>query len=281
MEDNFNQNDFEEFLQDQVRNHRMYPSDAVWREIDKKLHGEKRWPALTIVASLLLAVTVLVCVYFTPKPNIFTIQPNNRNLANTLPGEKNILNNLTTGAPFSLALPSETASKNTGEKVTGFQQNGKQSIQSTESTSDQTRIKHTLHSSAKSKSPNAVNRVDATKAVIPTSSGSEVAIVEGDMKGQNALMIPDTATKSKVVKAAGTANIITTPVASANKEDSHNNIVDNFLKEHAEDIRLHNAPAKVSMKNKFSYQLYIAPSVSYRQLIEDNSTIMLNQKASI
>jgi len=31
MEDNFNQNDFEEFLQDQVRNHRMYPSDAVWR----------------------------------------------------------------------------------------------------------------------------------------------------------------------------------------------------------------------------------------------------------
>ena len=75
MEDNFTNEDFEEFLQDQVRNHRMYPKDTVWRDINKKLHGDKKWPALTIAAFALLAVTVIISVYFSPKPNIFALKP--------------------------------------------------------------------------------------------------------------------------------------------------------------------------------------------------------------
>src|SRR3954471_22567355 len=101
MEDNFNQNDFEDFLQDQVRNHRMYPSDAVWREIDKKLHGEKRWPALTIAALMLLSATTIICVYFTPKPNLFVVQPSNVNASSSAASQKdNILNNLSGSTPF-------------------------------------------------------------------------------------------------------------------------------------------------------------------------------------
>ncbi len=73
MEDKFTNPDFEEFLQDQVKNHRMYPSDAVWRDINKKLHGDKNWPALTIAALALLTATITICVYFTPQPNIFTL----------------------------------------------------------------------------------------------------------------------------------------------------------------------------------------------------------------
>src|SRR3982750_1918878 len=102
MEDNFNQNDFEEFLQDQVRNHRMYPSDAVWREIDKKLHGEKRWPALTIAASMLFTATVLLCVYFTPQPNIFIDHPATRSAVLEETGQRNTLDNLTATTPFAI-----------------------------------------------------------------------------------------------------------------------------------------------------------------------------------
>src|SRR3954452_12983832 len=102
MEDNFNQNDFEEFLQDQVRNHRMYPSDAIWREIDKKLHGEKRWPALTIAASMLFTATVLLCIYFTPQPNIFIDQPAIGKSAIQQPGQRNSLNNLTAATPVAI-----------------------------------------------------------------------------------------------------------------------------------------------------------------------------------
>ncbi|HEX8460910.1 MAG TPA: hypothetical protein VF623_05755, partial [Segetibacter sp.] len=65
MEDKFDPDNFEEFLQQQVRNQRMYPNDAVWRDINKKLHGEKRWPALTIAAFFLLSATIFICVHFT------------------------------------------------------------------------------------------------------------------------------------------------------------------------------------------------------------------------
>lgn len=74
MEDKYYKDDFEAFLDEQVKNHRMYPSDHIWRNIAKELHGEKRWPALTIAAFALFIATVAVCVYFTPKPNIFSLQ---------------------------------------------------------------------------------------------------------------------------------------------------------------------------------------------------------------
>ena len=99
MEDNFNQNDFEEFLKDQVRNHRMYPNDTVWRDINKKLHGHKKWPALTVAAFTLLSATIAICVYFTPQPDTFDIKPVNTDLKNTPNPQHNIdLNNLTSTA---------------------------------------------------------------------------------------------------------------------------------------------------------------------------------------
>jgi hypothetical protein len=59
MERDWYDNEFEKFLQDEVTQHRMYPSDKVWRNINKELHGEKRWPALTIVAIFLIfALTI-------------------------------------------------------------------------------------------------------------------------------------------------------------------------------------------------------------------------------
>nr|MBA4139833.1 hypothetical protein [Segetibacter sp.] len=79
MDDKLYQDDFEEFLQNQVRNHRMYPSDTVWRKINKELHGDKNWPALTIAAFVILIATVAVSVHFSPKPNIFAIETDYNN----------------------------------------------------------------------------------------------------------------------------------------------------------------------------------------------------------
>jgi hypothetical protein len=59
-----NIDDFEDFLGQEVNQHRMYPSDAVWRNIHNELHGYKKWPALTIISlfviSALVAGTLLV-----------------------------------------------------------------------------------------------------------------------------------------------------------------------------------------------------------------------------
>ncbi len=73
MDDNFYQDDFELFLKEQADSHRMYPSDGIWRNIHKQIHGDKKWPALTIAALLLLVATIAISVHFSPKPNIFDL----------------------------------------------------------------------------------------------------------------------------------------------------------------------------------------------------------------
>ena len=74
MENNFEQDSFEDFLKDHLKNHRMFPKDTVWREINQKLHGENRWPGLTIAAFLLVSTTIIICFYFSSKQSIFSIK---------------------------------------------------------------------------------------------------------------------------------------------------------------------------------------------------------------
>lgn len=38
--------EFETFLQNQVKSHRLYPSENIWQSIDRELHGERQWPLL-------------------------------------------------------------------------------------------------------------------------------------------------------------------------------------------------------------------------------------------
>ena len=54
------------------------------------------------------------------------------------------------------------------------------------------------------------------------------------------------------------------------KDYNDKNMVDEFLQDHKSDIPLHTIFKKVSLKNRFSYQFYVAPSISYRKLLEDN-----------
>lgn len=50
---------FEEFILDEVSEHKMYPSGRVWDNIRTEVQGKRSWPALTIIAlSVLVALTV-------------------------------------------------------------------------------------------------------------------------------------------------------------------------------------------------------------------------------
>ncbi len=69
MENNFNQNDpFEQFLQDAVKEQRMYPSEQVWENIRTSIHGDRSWPALTFIALFIItALTIATVVNYPPK----------------------------------------------------------------------------------------------------------------------------------------------------------------------------------------------------------------------
>lgn len=62
--DNYNhQDELEEFLLDEVNDHRMYPSDKIWRNIQNEVHGPQSWPALTFISLFIisaLTVTTLI-----------------------------------------------------------------------------------------------------------------------------------------------------------------------------------------------------------------------------
>ncbi len=70
----FYDNEFERFLQQQVKQHRMYPSDAVWKGIYKQVHGDKKWPGLYFIAILLIAALSVCTVFMDSKPIIYPQQ---------------------------------------------------------------------------------------------------------------------------------------------------------------------------------------------------------------
>ncbi len=60
-------NDLETFLQKQADSHRMYPADKIWRNIQKEIHGEGRWPALTFVSIFIISALVVCTLMVKPE----------------------------------------------------------------------------------------------------------------------------------------------------------------------------------------------------------------------
>lgn len=271
MEDNFNQNDFEEFLKEQVRNHRMYPSDTVWRDINKNLHGDKKWPALTIAAFTLLSATIAICIHFKPKPDIFAIKPADAQKASVSPNsqQNNILNNLPSSASLYkeksdfpvLQNPSPVNTAPLQEKSipnNTFKVIDRNKIATVEGSEDKKTIaQQPVYISAEKHAISKIRKAD----IVLNSKAEKDARDYLDLPGQkNEIITPDTSKKTKPSNE-------TTKVEDFNDK----NMVDDFLKDHKNDIALHTTSKVKSLKNKFGFQIYIAPSVSYRKLVEDRS----------
>ncbi|GEO10679.1 hypothetical protein [Segetibacter aerophilus] len=266
MEDNFNYDDFEEFLQDQVKNHRMYPADAVWREIDKKLHGEKRWPALTIAAAMLVSATVLICVYFSPKPDLFSIPTANVNTSTKQASQKdNILSHLTPSDPFAKGnqsaevltqkaaqLPVATTVISSNQTIANNVANNTTSFTSVREAVVST--KHPSNARVTSLSNSSIGKQGLSGV-----SSTKDALVENTNDANSGLNNSETSKEIKLAEAL--------PAKDSKKDIS----LDKTPVSTPASVTSHPVFAKQSLKHKFSYQLYIAPSVSYRKLLEDNS----------
>ena len=72
--------DFEHYLQEQVKQHRVYPSDQIWRNIQVNLHGEKRWPALTFISIFIIAALTITTLFIKPAKKV-TLPVNNEILS--------------------------------------------------------------------------------------------------------------------------------------------------------------------------------------------------------
>jgi hypothetical protein len=71
MDNKMYQDELEEFLQDEVKDHRMYPSDQIWRNIQNEVHGPQTWPALTFISLFIIsALTVATLINNHPAEKI-------------------------------------------------------------------------------------------------------------------------------------------------------------------------------------------------------------------
>ncbi|WP_153796997.1 outer membrane beta-barrel protein [Foetidibacter luteolus] len=80
--------DFEHFLQKQVSQHRMYPSDQIWRNIQQEIHGYRRWPALTFTAITVITLLVAGTLLTKPETKLKTIEAYTLAHKNSTPQEK-------------------------------------------------------------------------------------------------------------------------------------------------------------------------------------------------
>lgn len=63
---NYQDNEFKQLLQDEVKHHRMYPSDHVWNNIRTEIHGNQSWPALTFIALFIIVGLTVSTLLMSP-----------------------------------------------------------------------------------------------------------------------------------------------------------------------------------------------------------------------
>jgi hypothetical protein len=54
MNEERNFDDLEQFLQSEANDHKMFPSDRVWNNISEQIQPKRSWPALTIIATVIV-----------------------------------------------------------------------------------------------------------------------------------------------------------------------------------------------------------------------------------
>ncbi|MES2004559.1 MAG: hypothetical protein V4450_08560 [Bacteroidota bacterium] len=55
----YQDDELEQFLQNEVKQHRIYPSDHIWKNIRTELHGYKAWPALTFISLFIITALTI------------------------------------------------------------------------------------------------------------------------------------------------------------------------------------------------------------------------------
>ncbi|BAV10269.1 hypothetical protein FLA_6330 [Filimonas lacunae] len=63
--------EMEQFLENRANQHRLYPSDHVWRKIQQQLHEDVRWPALPFILLFIIAALVVGTLLVKPEEHFF------------------------------------------------------------------------------------------------------------------------------------------------------------------------------------------------------------------
>lgn len=262
MDNKFYQDDLEQFLQEEVKQHRMYPSDHIWKNIRTELHGYDAWPALTFIS--LFIITAL------------TIST----LLNNHPANYISRSNISAIAPKPLAVISpmsvstERSNKNYFEKIApqeitaetfaSYPENmgTKEQLLTIETTyADQMLL--TTPSTIAIEASTHTDKITPAQLLLSTPEEALVVLPHTTdfTTAKEEVLPPATTIAVDEPILNTTARELT--VAQLKKNDAHAT-ADDFLKDFS--YTAHVTPRRNS---KFGFQFYVTPSTSYRRLSDE------------
>ena len=262
---------FEKYLKEQAGDHRMYPSDHVWKNIRKKIHTPKKWPALSVFAVLTISALVIGTVLNKPVPDT-----------------------VTANFHFSLQSPANITAEKIKPAVTNMQPAVTDDHYSVEQLTSNTIIaaveKIQINNAIKKQliEPADANETNLTAASNATSSSVKIitqkavvipqnktAIASSTLNNINYYLFDVTSRLRSILNAQPSQN---TGGGVAffqlrRNTDSHNNFDIDFKVGPKHTELFPQALEQLGRNSsRFDFRFYFTPSVSYRHLKEQNQT---------
>ncbi len=252
MKNKYQQDDFEQFLQEEVKSHRMYPSDPVWNKIRTELHGDQSWPALTFISLFIIsALTISTLLNRTPNSHILLLPPVSQQTASSAatlaepavltPDEKNN-HYLKSIAPEALTMATIAAIQPT---IDYNQAVIEQAIAPRELFTPEKQATLTLRQSTPLALP--VNESQTASATIQTPITAESILYEQSADAEE-----------------NTANAANELRKMANAKGNLQQSTDEYLKDFP---FVGNTPLQ-RKSSRIGFQVYATPSISFRQLTD-------------
>lgn len=254
MDNNFYQDDFEQFLQDEVKQHRMYPSDHIWKNIRTEVHGYTAWPALTFI-SLFIITALTISTLLINHPDKRTTQP--AVIASVVkPALTKVFRN---GVAASMPVTAENdyLQQMAPETITAETFAGL-----TELNPDQETVM--INNPGREHDVTVVRTEPAlNRQVIAEKFTTKEIPVTVQPEIPNTLIASAPVEKEDNILYAGseTTEDHTQNTPAINKTESHGN-ADDFLKDFSPVVNV----SPVKRNSRIGFQFYITPSTSYRKL---------------
>lgn len=252
------QDEFEQFLQDEVKQHRMYPSDHIWNNIRTEIHGQRSWPALSFIA-LFIITTLTLSTLLINHPSKYLaqaaigplLQPAGE--ATGAPEKENYFTKLApervtaaTLAKLEAPVPAESSSRLPDtetaaitDALTGMGNKGTEHIVATNNT-----------------------RVLTARPSFQANAVIPITTLQQEMLADTSIAIASAAGNTNTVETATVNSTTETPASLL-----HLSVPEPVTKENTYLSRVTHNTAK--RNSKIGIQVYLTPSTSYRRLTDE------------
>ena len=259
----YQDDEFEQFLQNEVKQHRMYPSDHIWNNIRTQIHGYRAWPALTFI-SLFIITALTLSTLLNNHPDSHLIAAENMDLnkqpANTQPGQagKTVSGAEKNTRYFQKIAPEQI----TAETFADLKQDDLVVDEASNYTPVSKELISQAHTISNSDKPAIKTNTNSVTLTVP--KPIRLQANPSVINTENSILLAETDIESYASAGAdgfADLNSIAASKRDARKNDNHAS-ADEFFK----DFNFISNVEPRNRNSKFGFQFYITPSSSYRQL---------------